>query len=221
MSKQKGKHNKKHQLPKKGRTPTPPPPPEADKKKSSSGRWGCILTLGQKVIATIVAILSLLSLVVFLPRLSASATPPLDPNNQLASSRFTITNDGYLKVTEVIAACFIWRVKEARDNQITSSLAQVVHPPEGQLQPTEGYTVPCAPEGTVQPIPLRSADLALVAYYRPWPCVFLRQHKLFRFVAHIAANGSVTWDKQPTSPEIEAAFDEFMQSHGKDTVFSN
>jgi hypothetical protein len=171
-----------------------------------------------KIVASFLALTGILSLIPVLPRLSPAATPPLDLGNQLASSRFTVTNDGYLQVTDVVSACFLWKVVEGGFHA-TASLARVVAPPENRLRPTESYTVPCTSEnmiGTSPPfmLPLKQADLAIVVYYRPWPFTIIRKHRLFRFVARISSNGDVVWDKQPTPEEMEADYDAFIQAHG-------
>jgi hypothetical protein len=155
-------------------------------------------------------------LIELFPRLSASANAPTDQGNQLGSSKFTVTNDGYLQVSDVMSACFLWRVGEGGFH-FTNSLARVVVPPESKLKPTEGYTVPCTGEhmfGTSPPFALKikNADLAIVAYYRPWPFTFLRNHRLFRFVANVSRDGEVTWEKQPAAA-LEKDFDNYIQQH--------
>jgi hypothetical protein len=173
------------------------------------------------IISLILAAIGLVTLVELFPRLSASATPPLDLSNQLASSRFTVSNDGYTRVTDVVSACFLWNVTEG-GFQAHSSLARVVvTPPTMILKPTEGYTVPCMTESMVGTSPpfylnLKNADLAIVVYHRawPWPFTFYRTRRLFRFVARVGRNGEVAWDKQPTPESMEHDFDNLIQSRG-------
>ncbi len=162
--------------------------------------------------------IAILGLIVWWPRLSSSASPPLDLSNQLASSRFTVTNDGYLPVTDVMSACFLWELVEGGLNA-TSSMARVVMPAENTLRPTEGYTVPCTSENMIATGPpfkldLKSADLAIVVYYRTWPFTFYRPHRLFRFVARVGRAGEVAWDKQPTTEPLEQDYDKFIESRG-------
>jgi len=164
--------------------------------------------------------LGLITLIELFPRLSSSASPPLDLSNQLASSRFTVTNDGYLKVTDVMSSCFLWKLVEG-GLTADSSVARVVAPPESTLRPTEGYTVPCTNEqmfGTSAPfwLSLKSADVAIVVYYRAWPFTFYRTHRLFRFVARIGRNGDVVWDKQPTTEALERDYEAYLQIHRRD-----
>lgn len=150
------------------------------------------------------------------PRLSGTANPPLDQNNQLGSSNFTITNDGWFPVTDVMSACFLWKVVEGPAH-FNGSMARVVMPPESTLAPTEGYTVPCTPENMIvtpgRPLTIQQADLAIAVYFRPWPLTFLRRHRLFRFVARIGKQGEVVWEKQPAA-DLEQDYNEFIQSRG-------
>src|SRR5260370_41046274 len=95
-SKDKNKGQKEKVVPKK-RRPRPRPKPANVSKR---GRALAMLSL-------LLTIIGLITLIELFPRLSASATPPLDLGNQLASSRFTVTNDGYLQVTDVMSACFL------------------------------------------------------------------------------------------------------------------
>jgi len=207
-SKRKKKKRKQKEIPKVS-------PPQFQLTIPTSGsRWKRFLKIG----TSLLAFTGLLSLIPLFPRLFPAATPPLDLGNQLASSRFTMTNDGYLQVTDVGSACFLWRVVEGGFHA-TASLARVVVPPENRLRPTESYTVPCTSEnmiGTSPPfmLPLRQADLAIVVYYRPWPFTLIRRHRLFRFVARISGSGNVVWDKQPTPEQMETDYDAFIQAHG-------
>ena len=207
-SKRKNKKKKQTAPPKLPLQPYQPPAPTFDNVRRRTA----------KIVGSLLALTGLLSLIPLFPRLSASAMSPLDVGNQLASSRFTVTNDGYFQVTDVMSACFMWRVVEGGVHA-TASLARVVVPPEARLPPTEGYTVPCTSENmfAASPpfmLPLRQADLAIVVYYRPWPFTLIRRHRLFRFVARIGGNGTVDWDKQPTTEEMERDYDSFVKQHG-------
>jgi hypothetical protein len=74
---------------------------------ANANKHGLFLTILSILLTTI----GLVALIELFPRLSATATPPLDQGNQLASSKFTVSNDGYLQVTEVMSACFLWKGK--------------------------------------------------------------------------------------------------------------
>ena len=182
-------------------------------------RWKRFL----KIVGSLLALTGLLSLIPLFPRLSATATPTTNLDDVLGSSKFTVTNDGTLRVTDVMSACFLWKVKMERPGataNFDSSLSRIVSPPETKLSPTEGFTIPCTAEGRpivgssapfAQPR-VTHADLAIVAYYRAWPFTFYRDHRLFRFVAHFG-QGEVTWEKQPAAA-LEPDFDKFIAAHG-------
>jgi hypothetical protein len=182
------------------------PNPIAIKPRQFLTKLGLVLTF-----------LGFLTWIELFPRLSATASSPLDLSNQLASSKFTVVNEGYLQVTDVMSACYLWSVAEGGAH-FNGSIARVVVPPESRLRPTEGLTVPCTSEKmfTTNPpffLSLRNADLAIVVYYRVWPFTFIRTHRLFRFVARIGKQGEVVWDKQPADV-LEPEFDKWIEEHG-------
>jgi nitrogen fixation-related uncharacterized protein len=214
------------------RPPPTTPPPQLPPEKPSSGqkpslnngrtnqfwkRLGSVLTIA----------LGLLAVIPFLPRPSPEAIlpSPTDPD-QLGASRFTITNDGYWKLTDVKAVCFLWRVQYGQgdgrygkdaDILVEDSLETIISPPENILAKSETMTVPCTPNPPVpngythQPFPLRKADIAIAFYYKPWPITFLRRHRLFRFVARLGRNRELLgWDREPASI-LEPEFEEFMK----------
>lgn len=167
--------------------------------------------------------LSLIALIELFPRLSATASSPTDPDDQLGSSRFTISNDGYLKVTEVTSECFLWKVRVGSAYFSTSTSGALV-PPKDTLNPADSLTVPCtrrrlvgAPPPFLQPR-LIYADLAIVIRYRVWPFTFYRRRKLFRFVARVGQNNSLIWDKQPVNDDIEQDYDSLS---APDRVFAS
>lgn len=180
---------------------------------------GLLLT----VLGLLLGAISTVTLVELVPRLSATASPPTNPSDPLSSSQFTVSNDGYLKVTDVMSACFMWKVEMGNgpipNVRMNDILARIVQPPENKLSPTEGFTVPCTGGRLVGSSPpymppmLRRADLAIVVYYRAWPFTFYRDHRLFRFVANIGKNGEITWEKQP-SDDLEPDYDAFIKDHG-------
>jgi hypothetical protein len=169
---------------------------------------------------SILGIATLVGGVVLLARLSATATSTTNLDNVLGSTKFTITNDGYFKVTDVSASCFIWRVR-AGPFRIDDNLAKNVSPPNFELPPTEGFTVPCTPTGVSlagaepphDPIYLSEADVAIVVYYRTWPLIFYRTRRLFRFRASFDQALQVNWGKQPAKP-LESDFDALLLNLG-------
>lgn len=192
------------------------PQPKLPAIASKPGKHGLLLPVLGLVLT---ALGGLVTLIEMFPRLSAAAGSPLDQGNQLASSKFTVSNDGYWQVSDVMSACYLWKVTEGGFH-FTNSMVRVAVPPENTLSPTEGYTVPCVSEnmfGVAPPFALKikQADLAIAVYYRPWPWPFtiVRRHRLFRFVARIGREGEVVWDKQPAA-DLEPDFDNYIAAHG-------
>jgi hypothetical protein len=195
------------------------PQPMSQPTIAKPSRHGLLLTIVGLVLTTV----GLVALIELFPRLSASANSPTNLDDPLSSSKFSISNDGYMKVTDVMSACFLWKVRMAQGGRVNtfvdSGLATTVRPPENMLKPTEAFTVPCtgnrlvgAPPPYSQPV-LVQADLAIVAYYRVWPFTFYRDHRLFRFVASIGKNNEIVWEKQPSNL-LEADYDEWIAAHG-------
>jgi len=210
-SKRRKKQHKQKEAP---ATPLPAPHPIFAK----PSRRGLFLT----VLGLVLTAVGLVILIQLFPRLSATASLPTDRNDPLGSSRFTILNDGYLQVTDVKSACFLWKltfVEGPRTAEFTNKLAAITVPPEGALNSTEGYTVPCIPYRLIglpasfrQPV-LGRADLAIVVYYRAWPFTFYRDRRLFRFLSRIQNDGTVIWEKQPAAV-LEPDYDRFIAAHG-------
>jgi hypothetical protein len=212
MSK-KSKHKKKKY--KQKEVPISPPQQSQPNNPNAHSKHTLFLT----IVGLVLAAIGLLALIELFPRLSASATSATNLDNVLGSSKFTITNEGYLKVVDVMSACFLWKAKIG-PVVLRRNLAIIVSPPEAKLVPTEGFTVPCISEGMKivatsppnKPIYVTQADLALVVYYRAWPFTFYRDHRLFRFVAHFG-NQEVTWEKQP-AVDLEPDFNNWIAEHG-------
>jgi hypothetical protein len=180
-------------------------------------------TLFLTILGLVLTAIGLIALIELFPRLSASGSSPSDTNDLLGSSRFTVSNDGYLKITDVVSACFLWKVElEGGGNGkavVNGSLSRVVVPPESKLSPTEAITVPCTGPNLFGSTPpfrqwtLAHADLAIVVYYKMWPFTFYQDHRLFRFVARFSKEGEVVWEKQPAAA-LEPAFGHYIAQHG-------
>ena len=196
--------------------PKLPQPPIHNGSKPQTQIW--------TILAIVVGLISLAALITLFPRLSASASPPTDLNDSLGSTKFTVSNDGYLKITDVVSACFLWNVQmggfPGPTANLTSGVVKLARPNESRLDPAESFTIPCTNEGKPmfdtsehQGLKLGKADLAIVAYYRVWPFTFYRGHRLFRFVAHVGNQGEVSWEKQPASV-LEPDFENWIAIHG-------
>jgi hypothetical protein len=174
-------------------------PPQSQPTVAKPSRPSPLLT----VLGLLLTTLGLVALVELFPRLSAFPSP------HQSIPTFTVSNDGYLKVTDVTSACFLWHVV-TQNIVIESSMTQVISPPQRELAPTEGYTVPCEIPSIRPPPKFVHIDLAVVIYYRPWPFVMFRAHKLLRFVGSPGADlHSTIWDKQPSS-DMERDFENWL-----------
>jgi hypothetical protein len=204
----KSKHkNKKHKGKESPKVPLPEPQPPIQTVSRRQIRF-------VEGLALFLTALGLTALIELWPRPTPGASLPTDPNDQLSSSRFTVTNDGYMRLADAKAACFMWKVKYGGRviTNMQNNFSEIVSPPESILQTNEGLTVPCTIPGEFTPnIVLKEADLAIAFYYRPWPIPFLRCHRLFRFVARFNEKGEIVgWDKQPAAI-LEPDFDKFME----------
>ena len=57
---------------------------------------------------------------------------------------------------------------------------------------------------------IKGIDIAVVAYYRPWPFTFLRCRKFFRFEGR-NDGAKLNWYKQPPG-DIDQSFDAVMKA---------
>jgi hypothetical protein len=171
----------------------------------SSRRPGLYLTL----LGLLLTAIGLIALIELFPRLSASATSQENPLTPV----FNISNDGYLKVSDVTSSCFIWRLATVQHTFVGSSMSRFNSPPQKTLAPTESFPVPC--ELSFTGVAFRAVDLAIVVYYRPWPFIFLRLHKLMPFSARSSGQPTYPiWDKHPVTPELEHDFNEWLRNWG-------
>src|SRR5580704_6791847 len=173
-------------------------------------------TLFLTILGLVLTVIGLVALVELFPRPSVSSSSPTVPDLWL-TSRFTVSNDGYLQLNDVHAVCFVWKAMTGEGSRLTNSASRVAYPADLTLPPGQAFTVPC--EGDVHLVngPYRSADLAIVVSYRPWPFTFIRQRKFFRFVARLDT-GNVIWEKQPSS-FLEHDFDSLLNSQSSLYMF--
>src|SRR6266481_7063549 len=119
------------------------PLPQSQPTVAKPSRHGLFLA----IVGLVLTAIGLVALIELFPRLSASANSPTNPDDPLSSSKFTVSNDGYLKVTDVMSACYLWKVRMAQGGRVNtfidSGMATIVRPPENTLKPTEAFTIPC------------------------------------------------------------------------------
>jgi len=87
------------------------PPPQSQPTAAKPSRHGLFLTTAGLVLTAV----GLIALIELFPRLSASANSPTNPDDPLSSSKFSVANDGYVRVTDVMSACFLWKVRMAQE----------------------------------------------------------------------------------------------------------
>ncbi len=163
------------------------------------------------VLGTVVGLISLIALIELSPRLSASQESPFLAGDQVPS--VVVSNDGYLRVTDVNIVCFAMDMKIA-GNTFGFVMVGNGSPPQKKLAPTESYTVSCAPgRFIVAPTSaISQIEVGIVAYYRPWPFTFLQCRKFFRFVGQNDGT-KLNWFKQPPN-DTGKKFDDFVRQTG-------
>lgn len=148
-------------------------------------------------------LIAAVALIELFPRPGAAAYPPSDENNVL-NSRFTVSNDGYLKLVDLKSGCFIWKtnfpyVKNVLFFNNSPSKQDV----DNDFLPSDVITVPCTDPRFSGVTNIKSADIAIVISYRPWPFIFIKRRRLFRFVSRKL--GSITiWDRESIPREFES-----------------
>jgi hypothetical protein len=176
-----------------------------EESRANRQHGGTKLKLPGKVAMWLLASLSLLSIPSVIPRLSVA---PSSSPSYSSRVQFTISNDGFLKASDVHAGCFLWRVHNANGSLIANDLSPWYSEPE-ELPSPDGWTIDC----DLLTQKLDVVDLAIAVYYRPWPFTFLRIHKLFRFVGRPTPDLKGTiFDKQPSAP-LENDFNELLKSN--------
>jgi hypothetical protein len=189
-------------------------PPESPANTLESSKHGLFLT----VLGLVLTVIGLIALVELLPRLSATYLSPVNPSDVLRTN-FTVTNDGYFRLTDVRSGCFVWAVwidpknLHKTDPDVGYAWVSTENPLNKVLYPNEAFTVPCVGGSHASSLvpPMGAGDIAIVVSFRPWPFSFVKRRKLFRFVSRVN-NGEAFWDRQP-SYVIEKDFDKFAASN--------
>jgi hypothetical protein len=159
----------------------------------------------------------LIALIELSPRLSASPNSLGDVKAPLRWS-FSVSNDGYLQITDISAGCFMWKVQGTPPSggsvSVTNALYDIIQPPR-LLIPADRFSLPCAPQlvGSGQPdkpVKFSVLDIAIVTYYRPWPFVFLMRRRFFRFVGHYD-DEFLVWEPQPADSKLVKDFDDNIE----------
>jgi len=181
------------------------PPGRAPARLERPSRTGTVLTL----IGLAVGLLSLLSLIELLPRLSVQASEPLSllVPDAFATS-FALTNDGYTSLLNVRVGCYVHSFTDSLHNTMERVIDYRYWPPAKDLLAGETETFPCRFGGTFGG-EVGQADITIVARYSPWRFGFVRRTALFRFVANRTPGRKLSWHRQPVS-EIREELDGFI-----------
>jgi hypothetical protein len=136
---------------------------------------------------------------------------PFDPKDSFPT--FEITNDGYLKVTDVEATCFFKVLETSSGNKTVNGFlgppfTSPGYPqyllPQKVLNPNQTVTLPCSislKDGSQ----ITQMDIGIVVHFRFWPFAFWRTRKIQRFAVGRGDNGLV-WHELPPN-ELEAAYE--------------
>jgi hypothetical protein len=166
------------------------------------------MTLFLTILGLVIGLISLITVIELFPRLSVSPEPPTEEGNIIPY--FSVKNDGYLQLTDVEVACFVWNAhgKGMPNFHNIMSAKSSGAGPEKKLPPTQTLTSRCGINFILPPQAVDEIDLGIILYFRPWPLTLFRSRRVFRFKAQPTANG-LNWYKQ-ASGDLEKALDEFL-----------
>src|SRR6267143_1614829 len=186
MSRKPKRKHKRHKGAKMPTAPQPESPPPNQTVSRLQIRFVEILGL-------FLTALGLVSLIALSPRLSGASQSPFIAGDQIPA--FEVKNDGYIQLTDVNVACYARKIKmTVAEIEDTFTVA---NPPLQVLPKNDSLTLNCT-GGSFMMAPasaIKSIDIAVVAYYRPWPFTFLRCRKFFRFEGRNDGT-KVNWYKQ-------------------------
>jgi hypothetical protein len=180
-------------------TPSAPPDNKGRKESRQPKTVGRLFPSNTVSIASkAVIVLSVLLgfYVAVLPKISASASDPLNPLDPF-TSRFTISNDGYFEVNNSSFSCCI---VSAKYEMVSFDSILINLDTEGplSLEPGEKVTVPC-PLTTGIGFPhssLKRAVLRINVRFRPsWYPWYM--YKRFVFVSNNTPSGESRWFPEP------------------------
>jgi hypothetical protein len=140
------------------------------------------------------------------PRISVSASAPLNPSDPF-SSPFVISNDGYLPIRNVQFLCRLSDVN-AQPPGLNLSFENIsVMGPDRflgdksqkirDIDPGGQATTKCNLSPLFPVMPIENADIAITVVYQP---AFYRSQKVkdFRFITVSGSDGQLRWVRQPS-----------------------
>lgn len=152
------------------------------------------------IVGIVLTLIGLITLIELYPRLSAASQPPYDSRDLVPT--FAVTNDGYLPLSDVLFACYIWKTSF---NTKHLALDDVSISPVGKVssfKPTDPITLPCKLKMTIPTKLVQSMDIGIIAQFRIWPTPF-RSIKVFRFIGTNDGE-KIIWRKQPPNEMLPA-----------------
>ena len=159
-----------------------------------------LLKIAVAVITGIPVLLGLIvGILTLLPRISVTASDPVDPNDTLSAS-FTISNNNFIPLRHVSAALGVEQIQPF-GVPLDSHIPRYKN---GGFVRTawSNHSLDMDDKFTVTPSDLfkfkapREASIAIDVFYQPWVLPW-RREKIFRFDTHKNANGTFSWYSLP------------------------
>lgn len=166
------------------------------------------------ILGIMLTAIGLIALIQLSPRLSVSQESPFRANDLMPSVK--VTNEGYLRLTDVKVICFIKDLLWGHGNSFNFLLAGNGSPTQKILDPTVSYTVPFLRQGAmnISPSVVSHIEVGVVVFYRPWPFTFFQSKKFVKFVGQNDGR-TIQWFSQPPNG-IEKEFNEGIARTGID-----
>jgi hypothetical protein len=182
--------------------------PSGKSRKSSSEKSGWLhpVKIGIGIAASGIAVMLILGLKA---GLIVSMGAPLDHNDVLTTP-VKIVNNGLLALANVRVQSFEIRVKDARGHISRGNVAGSYTPPNGILTVGESETVPFK-SLVKNSLPIVSANVAIIAFYRPAYMPFWRKRKAFWFKTFPEADGKLSFLELPSARDALNLYDRTIE----------
>jgi len=123
----------------------------------------------------------------WMPRVSVTSMPPLNPKDAF-SAPFSVTNQGYLSLRNVIIGCRIRHIRPIWSDEYQDIEFSGVDDSYDRLEPMKSATKKCPFNVTGLP----DQDIDIVVHYRPAWYPFSHDES-FRFVTRVCEDGTFQW----------------------------
>jgi len=165
--------------------------------------------LFRAVLAVILAIATLLGYAILIPRVTVSASDPIDPRNPF-SSKFTITNESYYPLTDVSVGFGLGELHAASGGTLHGGEPLSENAPFFTDTRWQHHRLAISEQFSISPyfsfrsngssdssqVPGNSGDIAVIVKYKMWFLPWI-QVKAFRFQMLQATNGTYLWYSIP------------------------